>query len=244
MSFIVGGVKHYYQLSDSDTGTFILSAISRLLFSFVFYHFVFKKVTFFDATKVFGNKVGVLIAVGVLLFLSLHFSLSYIGTRYTWEKLTAYYTECFSVGVTEEVLFRWFIFGLIVATYPQKGILGQMVIASAIFALFHIGNLIGMDIFSVLNQMTFAFGAGLFFQGLFVRYRNIILVSALHGLVDFHGAYYPTFGLKNSAAEESSNLVMDVLQTQILFGIVAFVLLVILRLTMKNEDPKRLYAYT
>jgi membrane protease YdiL (CAAX protease family) len=242
MILITREISSHYQLSD--TSTFILSAISKLVLLFILYRFALKKVTFFDVNKVLKNNTGVWIAVGILLFLSLRFSLPYIGIRYTWEHLMVYYVKYFCVGVTEEVVFRWLIFGLLVAAYPQRGILKQMVIASAIFASFHIGNLIHMDIFSVLNQMALAFGAGLFFQGLLVRYRNIALISVLHGLVDFHGAYHSTFGLENSAVEESSNLVMDMLQTQLIFWISVLVLLLILRWTMKNEDPKRLYAYT
>ncbi len=219
----------------------IISGAGRLLLLLGFY-LAFKKETFFNLKKVLRNNVGVLIVVGILLFLSLRFSLPYIGIRYSWGNLTAYYTKCFSVGLMEEVLCRWILFGLVVVAYPKRRTFGHIIITSAIFALLHIGNLITgyLDIFSVLNQMMFAFLLGLFFQGLFIRFKNIVLIAVLHGLVNFHGMYNSVFKLEDTSMTEG-NPITDMIQTQILFGIICFVLLFILRFTMKNEDVKRLY---
>lgn len=239
---MVNGIIHLYQLDDTGTTALIISGAGKLLILLGFY-FAFKKETFFNVKKVLRNNVGVLIVVALLLFLSLRFSLPYIGIRYSWENLTAYYAKCFSVGLMEEVLCRWIIFGLVVVAYPKRSVFGQIVITSAIFALLHMGNLITgyLDIFSVLNQMIFAFLLGLFFQGLLIRFKNIVLVSVLHGLVNFHGMYNTRFKLEDKAMLEGDPIT-DMIQTQIFFGIICLVLLLILRFTMRKEDIKCLYA--
>ncbi|MNK24840.1 CAAX amino terminal protease self- immunity [compost metagenome] len=242
MKVIAGGIIHHYQLQDADTAAFIVSATCKLLLLSGFY-LAFRKEAFFDEKKVFNNNVGVFIVVGILLFLSLRFSLPYVGTLYSWENLAAYYAHCFSVGFSEEVLCRWIIFGLVVAASPQRSAFAQIVIASVIFAFLHIGNLItgSMDILSVLNQIMYAFLMGLFFQGLFVRYRNIILVAVLHALANFHGMYNATFKPDDSSMAEAYSMA-DVFQTQLIFGIAGIFMLLVLRLTMKTKDVKRLYA--
>lgn len=242
MKFIVRMVIDHYQFRDNDTATFIVYAVGKLLLLTGFY-FSFRKEDFFDLRKALKNNVGVLVAAGILLFLSLRFSLPYVGTRYSGGNLTAYYIQCLSTGFMEEFLCRWIIFGLVVAAYPQRRALGQIVMTSGFFALLHIGNLITgrLDIFSVLNQTLFAFLMGLFLQGLFIRYRNIILVTVLHGLANFHGMYNARFKPEDQFMSEGDPMT-DVLQTQVFFGIVCFVVLLILRLTMKKEDIKRLYA--
>jgi membrane protease YdiL (CAAX protease family) len=242
VKFMVNGIIHLYHLDDTGTTALIISGAGKLLILLGFY-LAFKKETFFDVKKVLRNNVGVLIVLGLLLFLSLRFSLPYIGIRYSWENLTAYYTKCFSVGLMEEVLCRWIIFGLVVVAYPKRSAFGQIIIASALFALLHIGNLITgyLDIFSVLNQMIFAFLLGLLFQGLLIRFRNIILVAVLHGLVNFHGMYNARFKPEAKVMLEGDSIT-DMIQTQVLFGIICLVLLLILRFTMKKEDVNRLYA--
>lgn len=242
MKFVVRMVIDHYRLSDNDTATFIIHIAGKFLLLIGLY-LAFRKETFFDLRKALNNNVGVLILVGVLLFLSLRFSLPYVGTRYSWVNLTAYYTQCLSTGFMEEVLCRWLIFGLVVVVYPQRKALGQIVTASAFFALLHIGNFItgDHDVFSVLNQMLFAFLMGLFLQGLFIRYRNIILVTVLHGLANFHGMYNAKFKPEDKFMTEGDSMT-DLFQTQIFFGIVCLVVLLVLRLTMKKEDVKRLYA--
>lgn len=242
VKFMVNGIIHLYQFPDSGTMAMLISGLGKLLLLLGFC-LAFKKETFFDVKKVLRNNVGVLLVVGLLLFLSLRFSIPYIGIRYSWENLTAYYTKCFSVGLMEEVLCRWIIFGLVVVAYPKRSVFWQIVTASAIFALLHIGNLITgyLDIFSVLNQMIFAFLLGLLFQGLLIRFKNIVLVALLHGLVNFHGMYNSVFKLEDNSMLEG-NSVTDMVQTQIFFGIICLVLLLILRFTMKKEDIKGLYA--
>ena len=239
---MVNGIIHLYLLDETGTTAMIISGADRLLLVLGFY-LAFKKETFFDLKKVLRNNIGVLIIVGLLLFLSLRFSLPYIGIRYSWENLAAYYTKCFSVGFMEEVLCRWILFGLVVVAYPKRSVLGQIVTTSALFALLHIGNLITgyLDIFSVLNQMIFAFLLGLFFQGLLIRFKNIILVAVLHGLVNFHGMYNSVFKLEDNSIVEG-NPVTDMVQTQILFGIICIILIFIIRFTMKKEDANLLYA--
>lgn len=238
---MVNGIIHLYQLDDTGTTALIISGAGKLLILLGFY-LAFKKEAFFDVKKVLRNNVGVLVVVGLLLFLSLRFSLPYVGIRYSWGNLTAYYTKCFSVGLMEEVLCRWIIFGLVVVAYPKRSVFWQIVITSAIFALLHLGNFITgyLDLFSVLNQIIYAFLLGLLFQGLFIRFRNIILVAVFHGLVNFHGMYNSIFKLEDNSIVEG-NPVTDMVQTQIFFGIICLILLLILRFTMKKEDVKRLY---
>jgi membrane protease YdiL (CAAX protease family) len=238
---MVSGIVHIYQLDDTGPPALLISGVGRLLLLFGFY-LAFKKESFFDLKKILKNNMGVSIVVGLLLFLSLQFSLPYTGIRYSGVNLTAFYIKCFSVGFSEEVLCRWIIFGLVIVAYPQRKVFGQIIIASALFALLHIGNLItgDLDIFSTLNQMLFAFLMGLFLQGLFIRFKNIILIGVLHGLINFHGMYNSIFKLETQLLEEDP--LMDVIQTQIVFGIMCIVFLFILHLTMKKDDVNRLYA--
>lgn len=102
---------------------------------------------------------------------------------------------CFSVAIFEELFFRVYIFKNVMKTVKnsnkKRKLIKVVLYTSAIFALAHITNIFKEDVvsFSVIIQVIFAFGLGVLFQSLLIRYKNILLVIVLHAIVNYLGTY-------------------------------------------------------
>lgn len=113
-----------------------------------------------------------------------------------------YLVRCLGTGFFEELLFRVLLFsGLFYGVFKHKPIkkryFWSMVWASIGFGLAHLTNLINPEneVIGIVSQVIFAFFIGLLFQGLLIRFRSVILVGALHGLVNYFGAYKSRLGI-------------------------------------------------
>lgn len=113
-----------------------------------------------------------------------------------------YLAKCLGTGFFEELLFRVLLFsGLFYGVFKHKPIkkryFWSMLWASIGFGLAHITNLINPEneLIGITSQIIFAFFFGLVFQGLLIRFRSVILIGTLHGLVNYFGSYKSNLGI-------------------------------------------------
>ena len=107
-----------------------------------------------------------------------------------------YLLSCLGTGFFEELLFRVFVFSaLFYVAFNNKSTKKRYYLslfwASLAFGLAHLPNALkaGTEYYGILNQVVFAFFIGLVFQGLLIRFKSIVLIGVLHGLVNYFGAY-------------------------------------------------------
>lgn len=109
-----------------------------------------------------------------------------------------FFLRCFSTGVFEELFFRVFIFSLLLEVFPKmKGNLA-VILTSLVFGLFHSMNFIVMDYESVLLQIGLSIIIGMFFQQIYLKHGNILIVIFLHSLINFNGMIKSFFNYEKS----------------------------------------------
>lgn len=97
-------------------------------------------------------------------------------------------SECVSVGILEELLFRYLVFYYFLNA--TQDITQSTIKTATIFALFHISNLFfGASIYSIINQIEIAFIFGLLLQLIFIKTNNLLIISAIHASINFIGSH-------------------------------------------------------
>lgn len=93
------------------------------------------------------------------------------------------------VGMVEEVSFRGIIFPLFIRAQAQNRYVFYIsaALAALMFGVLHFINLFREpdNFWGITRQVIFAFCVGIFFSGLLLRTGNIIVVSLVHGFVNF-----------------------------------------------------------
>lgn len=169
----------------SNYNSTVLFIVSRfLLVIFVLFIWCKLKKNRFDYNVVKSKKWLIFSIVLIVICFS-------IVTKETNQlEVNGYYLlllECLSVGFLEELLFRYIVFDyfLLKTKKYKKSILTT----SLIFALFHVSNLFsGSSIYSIINQIEFAFIIGLILQLVFIKTNNLVIISSIHGLINFLGS--------------------------------------------------------
>lgn len=97
--------------------------------------------------------------------------------------------SCLSVAVFEELFFRVFIYKFL----KEKGYASfkLIVVPSLLFGVAHFSSLFseGVEVFSVINQVVFAFGIGLVLQTVYVKSKSITICVIIHALINYYGSY-------------------------------------------------------
>jgi len=109
-----------------------------------------------------------------------------------------FFLRCVSTGVFEELFFRVFIFSLILEIYPKMKCNLAVLLTSLVFGLFHSMNFIVMDYESVLLQIGLSIIIGIFFQQIYLKHGNILIVILLHSLINFNGMIKSFFNYEKS----------------------------------------------
>ncbi len=113
---------------------------------------------------------------------------------YSYEHLLFLFS-CIITGVFEELLFRVFLFnGIIKSKLSSKKneiLVKSILWTSLLFGIAHISNLLNPNyhIYSVISQIIIAFGLGLLFQSLYIRFKNISILIILHSIINYFGAF-------------------------------------------------------
>jgi len=102
-----------------------------------------------------------------------------------------FFLSCLSVGIFEELFFRKYLYERVVDYYGNTNVFFNMVVTSCCFGLAHSTNFFNSEIIkvTVITQIVLAFGLGMLFQSVLLRFKNIVLVIALHTLINYLGTY-------------------------------------------------------
>ena len=109
-------------------------------------------------------------------------------------KLTFYSLHNFFISIFEEFYFRLFIFSLMCSFY-KKNLFKISVLTSFLFAIVHLSNLLlnSYNFNDVLFQVMFSFAIGMFFQMLFIKFKNIYIPVLIHFFIDFNSDFSGKF---------------------------------------------------
>lgn len=106
--------------------------------------------------------------------------------------------KCFLIGLSEELLFRGIVFGVLNEAFVAKrrSAFFPVLLSSAIFALFHFINLLdGAGILPVLQQVGYSFLIGAMLAVVLVKTKNLWLCVLLHALFDVGGCFLSDIGI-------------------------------------------------
>ena len=95
----------------------------------------------------------------------------------------------------EEFLFRVYVFGFLLQYGKERNyknpIPRALILSSLLFGVAHIFNVFRDDIevYSVINQVILAFGLGMLFQSLLIRFKSILIPIVIHSIINYLGMY-------------------------------------------------------
>jgi len=150
------------------------------------------KVSNFNKTKY------LLLIVGIIVFFRLYYNVTSSAAELKLEvdyiKLIFYSLHNFFIGLFEEFYFRLFVFSLLCSFY-KKNLFKISILTSSLFAIVHLSNLLlnSYSFSDVLFQVFFAFAVGIFFQILFVNFKNIYIPVLIHFFIDFNSNFSEKF---------------------------------------------------
>lgn len=218
-------------IPSDDKYIFFIKSIINLIFFAITYYFINKDNTY-KIELVFKNKI-LSISTSIIL---IYFSVKHINSEILINKINinewyhfSYFFQCLTTGFFEEFFCRLLIFGLICNSLKDNNhgnYYKEVLITSLIFGLLHLANLFNpdYDIISIINQIMFAFIIGVIFQCLLIRLKNIVLISVLHGLINYNlMAKAKLFKIENRAI--SPNQFIDFIEsfkTFIVLGVIIF----------------------
>lgn len=89
----------------------------------------------------------------------------------------------------EEFLFRGVIFASLLANLKIQAlphrVWAAILLSSAMFSLYHFGNIVDQGLYFTLMQMIEAFGMGCLLSALYVRKGSLLFPMVLHGFIDY-----------------------------------------------------------
>lgn len=221
-------LKYFIQISTISSNNFWLDLSRRccLIFFIVFFWYIIKKNTF--NFKILLNVKWAFLSV-VLLLVSF-FVIVKEADLITTKKNIWLLIKCFSVGVLEELLFRYIVFDYFVSTF--KKVKKSIILTSFLFAIFHLSNLFfGSSLYSTIIQIEFAFLSGLLLQLVFLKTNNLIIVISIHTLINFFGSQSSL--TTNKAIEQIS--FNDFVLNQILILLIYLIILPLYFWKVKND---------
>lgn len=221
--------------NDYSNGYLIVMTIlkgSLFLFTLFLLKYEKIKVSNFNKTKY------LLLIVIIIVFLRLYYNVTNKSAELKIDvdyiKLIFYSLLNFSIGLFEEFYFRLFVFSLLCSLY-KKNLFKISILTSSLFAIVHLSNLLlnSYSFSDVLFQVMFAFAIGVFFQILFINFKNIYIPVLIHFFIDFNANFSVKFF--NISPKETNETGIDYTT----FGIVsAFIILlfVFAYFNLKKKD--------
>lgn len=136
-------------------------------------------------------SIGVRYSCFIMIYWAICFPIQFLFTPavFGWPTIKTLSLSLIA-GFTEEIAFRGIPVSLLMRQWhSEKKILTTLILTSAIFGLFHLGNLMaGADFGSTIFQVIGSAGMGAFFCGIYLRSGNLwigIAVHAIHDLLCF-----------------------------------------------------------
>lgn len=107
----------------------------------------------------------------------------------SWLNNLLFFISCLCVAIFEEFLFRIYVFERIYSL--KRKLILSIVLTSVIFGCAHFSNMLKVDVeaLSIILQVIFAFGIGVFFQTILIKFKSISLIIALHTTINYLGMY-------------------------------------------------------
>lgn len=103
--------------------------------------------------------------------------------------LLLFLASVLTVGFVEELVFRGTILPLFINYFREKKnvLFWSVFLTSSIFGIIHFINIFKEpeNILGITHQVFFAISIGVFFGGLMLKSKNIVIPSLFHGLVNF-----------------------------------------------------------
>jgi len=112
-----------------------------------------------------------------------------IYSQSDWFYLILFIISVLSVGLVEELVFRGIAFPLFIRSFAKnlRPILKSAILSSLLFGVIHFVNLFSQpdNFVGILSQVFFALSIGVFFAGLLVRTKNILIPATIHAFINF-----------------------------------------------------------
>jgi membrane protease YdiL (CAAX protease family) len=229
-------------ISSDNKNIFVLQSILKLSFLIITCYLISKDNTY-KLNLLFKNKT-LSFTISILL---IYFSVNHINSEIIIKKIHinewyhfSYFIQCITTGLFEEFFCRILLFGLVCNILRDNNYgnyYKEILITSLIFGLLHLTNLfnIDYDIISVINQVMFAFVIGVLLQCILIRFKNIILTSVLHGLINYNSmANTKLFKMENTASP-SINTLDDFMQSFITFIILCLIVFTLGYFLVRNR---------
>lgn len=123
-----------------------------------------------------------------------------------WEVIL-FTLRVFSLATLEEIVFRGIVFTLFLTFLPKdrKGFLLAFVLSSVVFGVSHILN--GFSL-SVVLQIGYSILTGGLFCFCFIKTKNILLPSFVHGVFNFCGTLFDKQGLGAGVVFDTATVVL------------------------------------
>ena len=146
----------------------------------------------------FNKNKYLLIIVAIIIFFRLYQNVisksAELKMDIDYSRLSYYGLHNLFIGLFEEFYFRVLVFTLLCSLY-KKNLFRISILTSLLFAMVHISNLLlhSYTLSDELFQVMFAFATGLFFQILFINFKNIYIPVLIHFFIDFNSNFSEKF---------------------------------------------------
>lgn len=196
---VIFSLPNLFKASDDEL--FVLNLICRSVAVFLavyaaracgFKLFSKRKLTVFEVFSVI---------LGFLVCLNNFPIIGFIAGRVTLiqnARIVRYVVYCIAIGVSEEFVFRGFVFplvGLKVRNKPRAPFLAVL-ISSAVFAFCHLFNIFSAGFVPTMLQVGYTFLTGGLFGAVYLFIENLIYPVIMHILFDIGGLMFSeTFGI-------------------------------------------------
>ncbi len=232
---------HYFG-QNSDLELFLNGILRLLLITTTIYLIFVEKII--NHKYLFRNNIIVLPIVAVLIYFSLSNTFSKLNAgiyEFSDFRHYSYLFKNLSIGFFEEFFFRVLIFSYLFKVFKpseKTNHYKEFVFASIIFGVVHFLNLTnGFSFIYVFNQVIGAMIIGIIFQFILFRLNNIILISMLHGLVNYHGM----FDISLLRIVRDNNISLSISDYYGIFISLAFFIFILIPITyysLKNQEIK------
>ncbi len=140
----------------------------------------------FSINSTFFEKRTIPALILLVFYVSLNYKKILFISPYSSEVLLIVLTA-FVFAFAEEIIFRGYIYGHLIKIVSFK--YQAILISSALFALMHCLNIHKVDdIFSLVNQIIFAFFMGIFLGSLFFITNSILFTALYHFFINLPSA--------------------------------------------------------
>lgn len=183
-------------------------------------YFLTKQAMHFKFKITLKQAVFLILSIAYLAIIIRGGTKKYLFGTLVWALLTA---------VSEELLFRGVILGNLLNfifkwTVPnRKKIFGTVLLASFVFSLEHLTNLMNQSMLITICQLIQTFGMGVLLAAVYIRTGSLVDAINLHFLIDFPGLYFSQFSESQSGSSSQVSIIGSII-VSVIYIIIAIAL--------------------